>query len=116
MTRPISNIKADAIILLQGKNLKFVSPSLSKKAPPGATTTIVWEIHPPNHQAKISISLKPGSPNPFTKWPTGIATGNTITGTIDETKIPAKGYLEFEYSVKDEDNDTEIDPGGMVYR
>ena len=115
MTQKIPNIQADAIINIKGKNLDSVSPSLSKKGDPGAT--IVWKIHPPNHKANIRISLKPGSPNPFTDWPNGYAEGNDIiTGTIDSSLVSVGHYLEFEYSVIDQNNNTEIDPGGLVYR
>ena len=115
MTQPIPNIQADAIIILQGKDLKYVSPSLSKKIKTGQTATIVWKIHPPGKKTDVTIKLKDINKNPFSDWPNGSAHGDDkITGTIDESKIPQEGYLEFEYSVEDANN--KIDPGAIIYR
>ena len=123
-------INADAIIIVSGngKNLRYVSPTFAKKLT-GGTTDVVWKIVPPTHVAKIQLCIKTGSTNPFSDFNNTFTdnNGNTydhcsveasgeIKGTIDSSTIPSpSGYLEFEYTVFNNGNDSSIDPGGLIY-
>jgi len=125
-------IDATAIIIVtgDGKKLKYVSPSLSKKVTE-KDTDVVWKIVPPTRNAKIQLCIKENNGNnPFSNFTNTLTDNNKnvhnhcsvqasgeITGTVDMSKIPEDpGYLEFKYSVFNNDNNSSIDPDGVVYK